>query len=279
MANNQCTKGQSVLTIAITLLTAVSFAGFSYSQSQQLTVTTDNSNYSAGDTIVITGTIQPGQESTPILLQIINPENRILSTHVPAPDSEGKYSVEQASDGWEISGTYTVHVTHADEDQEATFEFSGLDSRAPAENLLVTFSDGTSRSVDARMTNGVITGVTAIEESATLIFSLATGAEGGQFSVTLAREMIDSREQDDTGVEVENNFLVLVDGDYADYEESSSTATQRTLVIPIAAGTEEIMIGGSSMVPEFPLPAIGTAAATALMIVLLRARIFKLVNK
>jgi hypothetical protein len=257
------------------MLTALSFSGVAYSQSQELTVTTDKGSYNAGDTIVVSGTIQQGQELTTVILQIVGPNNKVLSTYVPKPDGEGVYSVEVATDSWETSGTYTVLVINGDGDRQATFEFVGLDSKPPTENLLVAFSDGGSQNVDAKMTNGVITGISAFEESATLIFSVATGSEDGELTVTLARSMIDSKyEPDDAGVEHENNFLVMVDGEYTDYGEKDSTATNRTLVIPIPAGTQEVLIGGSSMTPEFPLAVLGAVAATAILLTIGRARIF-----
>jgi hypothetical protein len=258
---------------AIMALTGLCFSGLAYSQSQQLTIATERGSYIEGDVIVVSGTIPNEQEVTPAVVQIINPENETLSTFVPAPDSSGEYSFEVATVSWEISGTYVVRITHADEDREATFEFVGLDTQPPTENLLVTFSGGTSQSIDATLTNGVITGIMAVEETATLIFSLETASEDGEFTVSLPRSVIDSRDEpDESGVEEENSFLVLVDGDYMNYNETASTETTRTLVVPIPAGTEEILIGGSSMMPEFPLAVIGAAAALAGMLAVTRVK-------
>lgn len=245
---------QTDLAIAFLILTALPFSGFAYSQSQELTVTTDKATYDAGDTVVVSGTIQQGQDMTPTIIQIVNPNKKVLATHVPSPDNEGIYSVEVTTDDWETSGTYTVWVIHGEEDRQITFELVGLDRKPPTENLLVAFSDGTSQNVDAKMTNGVITGIIAVEESDTLIFYMATGSEDGQLTVTLSRDMIDSKyEPDESGIEHENNFLVMVDGEYSDYSETGSTATDRTLVIPIPSGNQQVLIGGSSMIPEFPL--------------------------
>jgi hypothetical protein len=254
LANNSKYSARNCgLVLAILIMTAVSSAGFAFSQSQQLTITTDKTSYSAGDAIMITGTIPVDGGPGPLVIQIFDPENTAILTNVPEPDSDGKYVVELAIVDWEISGTYVVHATYAESDQEATFEFTGLDSQSPKENLVVTFSDGTSRNIDAKATNAVITQIMAVEESYTLVFSLEAGAEDGEFTVVLPREMIDSKfEPEEAGAAEDNNFLVLVDGDYADYNETGSTATDRTLKISLPARTEEVMIGGSSLVPEFP---------------------------
>src|SRR5256885_6775643 len=104
------------------IMTAVSSAGFAYSQSQQLTVATDKTSYSAGDAIIITGTIPLSEGPGPLVVQIFNPENTAILTNVPEPKSDGKYFVELATDDWEISGTYGVRVTYGENDKEATFE-------------------------------------------------------------------------------------------------------------------------------------------------------------
>lgn len=255
-------------------LTGISFSGVTHSQSLQLSIATESSNYTVGDTIIIMGAIPNEEEITPAVVQIINPENETLATFVPTPDNSGGYSIAVSTVGWQSSGIYVVRIMHGDEDREVTFEFIGLDAESPAENLLVSFSDGSSRSVDATMTNGVITSITAVEETATLIFSIATTTENGEFTVVLPIALIDSRDEpDEAGVEEENNFLVLVDSEYVDYDETANTETDRTLVIPIPAGTEEILISGSSMVPEFPLVIVGAAAALAGSLALARLRI------
>lgn len=259
------------------MITLSAFHGVAFSQSQSLTVATDKTRYSAGETVVIKGTIPSSEQPSPLIIQVFDPANTAIFTNVPTPKADGEYLVEIETSDWHVSGTCLIRVTYADEDNEATFEFIGLDSQTPTENLLVTFSDGSSQIVDARMTKGVITKITAVEESATLVFSLATGSEDGKLTVTLPREMIDSKyEPDETGIEEENSFLVLVDGDYTDYNETGSTAADRTLVVPIPAGTQEIMIGGSSMVPEFPLVALGTVAAVVGIVSILgRTKLFK----
>jgi len=245
----------------VTLLT-LAFGGHAFSQSQELSIATESGSYTVGDTVVILGSIPNEQEVTPAVVQVISPENEVISAVVPVPDSLGEYTLEVSTEGWQISGTYVIRISHGDEDREATFEFAGLDAQPPAEDLSVSFSDGTSQIVDATLTNGVITRVTAVEEAATLIFSLSTTSEDGEFTVVLPRALIDSREEpDEAGVKDENNFLILVDGEYIDYEETASTDTERTMVVPIAAGSEEVLIGGSSMVPEFPFAALAIMIA------------------
>jgi hypothetical protein len=69
----------------------------------------------------------------------------------------------------------------------------------------------------------------------------------------------------------DDGFLVLADAEYVDYNETASTTADRTLVVQIPAGTREVMIGGSSMMPEFPV-FIGLILAIALVPLVLRSR-------
>lgn len=265
---------KSGLVIGTVLVMLMVFVGPAYAQSQPSTVTTDKPSYAIGDTIIITVSIYTtGQDSTmPLVIQVIDPENTVVSTKVLEANEDGKYTAELPTTGFEISGTYVIHVTSADNDQESTFEFKGQDSEPPKENLVVTFSDGTSLSIDAKMTDGIVTRITPVEESATLVFSVTTGTGEDMLEVVLPREVIDSKyepsEMDVEGqvTEEESNFLVLVDGDYANYNETSSTPTDRSLKILIPAGTEEVMIGGSLMIPEFPYPMIAALIGLGSMV-------------
>ena len=273
MAENQKRLVWHIAVGGVATLLALAFGGLAFSQSQELSVATESRSYIAGDTIVVTGSIPNEQEVTPAVVQIISPENEVLSALVPVPNDLGEFSLEVTTEGWQTSGTYVVRISHGDEDREATFEFVGLDAQPPVENQSVTFSDGTLQTVNATLTNGVITRITAVEAAATLLFSLSTTSENGEFTVVLPRALIDSREEpDEDGIEDENNFLILVDGNYIDYDELASTDTERTLIVPIPAGAAEILIGGSSMVPEFPLVVIGAAVALASAFALARLR-------
>jgi hypothetical protein len=104
------------------------------------------------------------------------------------------------------------------------------------------------------------------------VFSTATGSEDGELVLVLPRELIDSKfEPDQEGLVEDDSFLVLADAEYVDYNETASTTADRTLVVQIPAGTREVMISGSSMMPEFPV-LIGLILAIALVPLVLRSR-------
>lgn len=252
----------TTLVIAVMIIST----GVAFSQTQQLSIATDKPRYGVGEIIRIIGTIPANQDLEPIILQVFDPENTAIFTKVPVPMNDGTFVVELNLTDTSIyssarSGVYTVHATYGEEDQETTFVFIGPDSLPPKDNLLVTFSDGTSQTVEAKLSTGFITRISALEEAQVLRFSLATNQEEGELTVVLPRELIDSKyETNEAGMQEDNRFTVLADGDYADYSESATTSETRTLNILIPAGTQEVLIEGSSIMPEFPIALVGIIA-------------------
>ena len=64
----------------------------------------------------------------------------------------------------------------------------------------------------------------------------------GVITLTLPNSLITSDEY---------GYFILVDGEEADNYDESSTSSSTTLTVPFNAGTEEIEIIGSWVVPEF----------------------------
>jgi hypothetical protein len=71
---------------------------------------------------------------------------------------------------------------------------------------------------------------------------------------------------------MDDDFIILVEGDEADYTEHHATDTERVLTIAVPAGTEEIEIVGTNVVPEFPVAMIAIAGMFAAMIAAYRLR-------
>jgi hypothetical protein len=88
--------------------------------------------------------------------------------------------------------------------------------------------------------------------------------EDGELLVTLPRALIDAKSNG-----ADDEFIVLVDGDEADYEEHHKSGTERALLIQVPAGTGDVEIVGTQVVPEFPLAimaVMGAIVATAVAV-------------
>ncbi len=103
---------------------------------------------------------------------------------------------------------------------------------------------GTDYELTYSITGGVVTQVYPDQEAESLIINVDSISNGTLF-IQLPREVIDSKfgEEDD-------DFFVLIDGLETGFEETKS-ANDRTLTILFPAGTEEIEIIGTFVVPEF----------------------------
>jgi len=101
--------------------------------------------------------------------------------------------------------------------------------------------------VKPSLTNGSIKSIEADPDSTSIIISVSTTNEDGELTITLQRGVIDSRADG-----IDDDFIVLIDGEETDFEETDTTSMARTLKIPIPAGAEKIEIIGTHVIPEFP---------------------------
>lgn len=103
---------------------------------------------------------------------------------------------------------------------------------------------GTDHELTYSITGGVITQVSPDIESKSLIINIDSLSNGTLF-IQLPRDVIDAKFDED-----DDDFFVLIDGLETGYGETKSI-NDRTLTIPFPAGTEEIEIIGTFVVPEF----------------------------
>ena len=226
----------------------------------EVTVTTDKASYNDGDKVTISGSTQDYISGTPITVRIISPIGNLVKVDQVDLGSDRTFSTSITATGvlWQEAGAYTVKVQFgsAARTAQTTFQFSGSINNGQGGNTIKV--DGTDLSVKYSITNGKVLGIKADIQSKSLIVSIQTTGDG-VLTITLPRALINatlpSTGQDD-------KYYVLVDGQEADFQETSTTTTDRTLSIPFTDGTEEIEIIGTQIVPEFgPIAALVLAIA------------------
>ncbi|MHB8601143.1 MAG: PEFG-CTERM sorting domain-containing protein [Nitrosotalea sp.] len=224
-----------------------------------ITVTTDKTSYNDGDKVMISGSTQDYISDTPITVRIISPIGNIVKVDQVDLGSDRTFSTSITATGalWQEAGAYTVKVQYGSPDRTAqtTFQFAGSAGGSGAGNTIKV--DGTDLSVKYSITNGKVLGIKADIQSKSLIVSIQTTGDG-VLTVTLPRALINATlptGQDD-------KYYVLVDNQEADFQETSTTTTDRTLTIPFTDGTQEIEIIGTQIIPEFgPIAALVLAIA------------------
>jgi len=241
-----------------------------------LTISTDKANYDASDSIIISGILQdnitPGYQ---IALMVVSPIGNIVSIAQLSPDSNNEFTetIRSGEGGlWKESGTYTVEARYNNMKADTTFDFdSGIIKSSPSvaaqatiddeENITVAV-DGEIFSVKYSIENGTVTAAYIDVETKSLIIVIDS-LDDGVVTLTLPNSLITSDEY---------GYFILVDGEEADNYDESSTSSSTTLTIPFGAGTEQIEIIGSWVVPEFGAIAGLVLAAAIISIIVLSAK-------
>ena len=224
-----------------------------------ITVTTDKPSYNDGDKITISGSTKDYISNTPVTVIVRNPIGNVIKVDQVDLGTDRTFSTTLSPGGplWQAAGTYSVMVEFGSKDRSATttFQFTGSSSNQ-GKTVKV---DGTDFSVTYSITNGKVLGIKADVQSKSLIVSIQTTGDG-VLTITLPRGLIDAKSDNQT----DDKFFVLTDGQEADFQETNTASTDRTLSIPFSDGTSEIEIIGTWIVPEF-----GQIAALVLVIAII----------
>ena len=271
-----------------------------FGENDSITVTTDKSSYSENEIISIFGEIKYLALGDQLTILITSPNGNIAEIDQVTVESNKQFNTEITPNGayWKIPGTYTILVTQDENNQATTsFEFSGainsstneLDAvieDAVIEDAVIedaVIEDAVIEDAvieDAVIVNSAITATTIqVQDSIDLISYEITNAkllnvvpdldavslliyietiDEGSITLTIPRSILDASINDG-----DDEFFVLVDGEEVDFEEITTSA-DRTLTIDFLAGTEQIEIIGTFVIPEF-----GTIAAMILAVAII----------
>ena len=273
-----------IFTLFGILITSVGVSP-AFGENESVTATTDKLSYSEGETISISGEIEYLALGNEITLRIESPNGNIVYLAQMTVGSDKQFSTEINPSGsyWKISGTYTILITQ-DKNNQVTlsFEFGGVTdmSENALEEIIVedtvedivmedpvvvdsivtattlTIQDSTDL-ISYEITNAEITNVIPDLENVSLLIKIKT-TDDGSITLTIPRSILDAKITDG-----DDEFYVLLD-DYPVKFEEITTSTDRTLTIEFLAGTEQIEIIGTFVIPEF-----GTIAAMILAVAII----------
>jgi len=99
--------------------------------------------------------------------------------------------------------------------------------------------------VNYQISNGDITKIIPNFETSSLIITI-NSSEKGELTLELLRGLIDSKTD-----AVDNDLIILINGESTNEFKDVRTSTDRTLLIPFPADTKQIEIVGTFVVPEF----------------------------
>jgi len=227
---------------------------------EAIVVTTEQSSYQEGDKIVVSGEVREILSGFPVTLQVIAANGNLVTIEQLDIGTDRTFSTTLTAGGvlWKSQGTYTIKVLYGTEARTAstTFVFGGTTG------IGTTPTSGQSLTVEGfgvgyQITGGSIISITPDIDQSSLIIEIEA-VDDGELTISLPRELIDAKMGD-----ADDDFFVLVDAEEVDFDETK-TDSDRTLTIGFSAGTEEIEIIGTFVIPEF-----GTIAALILAVAII----------
>ena len=251
-----------IMTVAIfPLFVNQGFADFHSEESGiTLDISTDKEAYNPGETITISGNVNPQIPGTDVILQIVSPRNNIVHLDQLEVNSNGEFDGEIETDFgglWKNSGTYEIRAFYWNDVRvDIQFDYGmtsvGMMQEKPLDESvqteesteIVDVEERGNMSLDVQGINvnyiingGKIISIIPDLDETSLIITIETTTDG-ELIITLPKDVID-------GI-----FFVLVDGEETMYTEEVNDNSS-TLIIPFYNGTEEIEIIGTFVIPEF----------------------------
>ena len=241
-----------------------------FGENESIILNTDKSSYVDGEIISISGEIKNMTIGTQLSLIIQSPNGNLVALDQITVGADKQFSTEIKLGGklMKPEGVYTIKVQYGEESATTSFEFGGVVSILSNEvndpvivDSIVTATTITvQKSTDLvgyEITNGKLINVIPDIDAKSLLIDIEA-LDDGSITLTIPRSVLDATINDE-----DDEFFVLVDGEEVDFEEIT-TSTDRTLTIEFLAGSEQIEIIGTFVIPEF-----GTIAAMILAVAII----------
>ena len=225
-----------------------------------ITVNTDKTSYSIGDTIVVSGAVKSVVEGTPLTIQIFDSNNNLAQIAQIDVSSDGKYSKTILATGplWKTNGVYTIKVQYQPNvTAQTTFAFQA--TVVPVSNMFQVKDPSSQQifNVNYTINGGSVKDMTIDAQSISLIVTLNSTNEG-DITLQIPRTLIDAK----TGSGQDDAFIILIDGAEVKPQSETSDSNYRNLTIHFFQGDQDIEIIGTQIIPEFgPIAALVLAIA------------------
>ena len=223
-----------------------------------VSVFTDKTSYGHNDMIMVTGQVANVASGFPVTITVVNPLNSVVTIDQINVANDGSFETTLNTAGvmWKYDGTYTIKVNYgtADKKNSAKVELTGgvaftPDYETPPVNKQCGANEITANGycVPFSISSGAVTSATLNTNDNSIVINI-NAMDDGILTVTPSKTVQD-------GI-----FMVLVDGE--EWDDVEIVANKVTVMFP--AGTEQIEIIGTFVVPEF-----GTIAAMILAVAII----------
>ena len=236
-----------------------------------VSIWTDMSSYDHNSMITVQGKVANIRPGVDITIRVTNPLNNVVTVDQLKVNSDGTFQTTFNTSGllWKLNGPYVIKATYGTQEVnnkvivELTGEIPGVTQEISCnENEL----SASGQCIPYSISGATVTGARLSTGTTSLIIELDANNDGGTISLDLPRSVIDANMGG-----TDDQFFVLVNGEEANFDETPSSST-RSLSVMFPAGTEEIEIIGTFVVPEFGTIAVMILAVAIISIIAVSAR-------
>jgi hypothetical protein len=212
-------------------------------------IMTENKVYDHNSEIHIHGYVANLRGDAPVTITVTGPQNNIVTVRQVEVSEDNSFEamISTAGSLWKQNGMYTIRAQYGPQQIndkvmiEITGEASEEASACVADELVVK---GGSQvyCVPFDITGGVVEKNTISSKTSSLTLMITTESDGS-VSLQIPRNVLDARQHGMEGDDAD--FIVLVDGEEADFEEIDTTSDDRTLDITFPEGATQIEVIGT----------------------------------
>jgi predicted secreted protein with PEFG-CTERM motif len=250
------------------------FAAEESGTGQNITLTTDNTAYTEGDIITISGKVDKIIVGLEVSLQVFFEKNQIgISQIKVSQDGAFTDTITVGGPLWKNEGTITIKATYGDISTENSIEFFKDTAGEYLSIYEVKIPDAGTFDTYYTIKGATVTSMSLNQKNLSLLINIDTKSDG-TLDIKLLRDNIDALSNDRQDID----FIVLV------YENDSKIPIQtefkkikkddghREISIPIRNGDDKIEIIGTHVVPEFGTIAMIVLAVAIVSIIAVSAK-------
>lgn len=227
-----------------------------------VSVWTDAKIYDHESEITVSGYVANLRGDAPVTVTVISPQGNIATVQQVEVSEDNTFETMFSTAGalFKENGMYTIRVQYGPQEinDKAMVELVGeaaAEESACGDGELAVKGGSEVFCVPFEASGAVVTSASANGATKSLTLKIETEGDGS-ISLAIPRDVLDATED---GADVD--FIVLVDDEEADFEETDSDDSTRMVDITFPEGASQIEIIGTYAVPEF-----GTMAAIILAV-------------
>lgn len=227
-----------------------------------VSVWTDSKIYDHESEITVSGYVANLRGDAPVTVTVISPQGNIATVQQVEVSEDNTFETMFSTAGalFKENGMYTIRVQYGPQEinDKVMVELVGeaaSEESACGDGELAVKGGSEVFCVPFEASGAIVTSASANGATKSLTLKIETEGDGS-ISLAIPRDVLDATED---GSDVD--FIVLVDDEEADFEETDSDDSTRMVDITFPDGASQIEIIGTYAVPEF-----GTMAAIILAV-------------